>query len=250
MITLLRVVIDGRPQILQVSAGARRATSGPNVVATRFAVYLCELAAAPVIVQPLKPRIEFGVSACSFTAIIGVDRDDIGDVYSLYVSFSSVRLVLARDVRRELCFRCCSFVRKDGLGMAELIRTRQLRPNELLDAALARAAQWNPHVNALSASFPDRARKAIADGLPEGPFQGVPFLLKSLSAPLDGPPITLGSRLFADVVSDHDSTLVERYKRAGLVIFGMTTTPEMGLSASTETSFTGSTRNPRNSKAA
>lgn len=132
----------------------------------------------------------------------------------------------------------------DGLGMAELIRTRQLHPNELLDAALARAAQWNPHVNALSASFPDRARKAIADGLPEGPFRGVPFLLKSLSAMLDGAPVTLGSRLFADAVSDHDSTLVERYKRAGLVIFGMTTTPEMGLSASTETSFTGSTRNP------
>ncbi|TAJ90873.1 amidase [Reyranella sp.] len=134
----------------------------------------------------------------------------------------------------------------DGLGMAELVRARQLHPGELLEAALERAARWNPHLNALSASFPDRARAAIADGLPDGPFQGVPFLLKSLSAMLAGAPSTLGSRLFADFVSDHDSTLVERYKRAGLVIFGMTTTPEMGLSASTETSFTGTTRNPWN----
>lgn len=134
----------------------------------------------------------------------------------------------------------------DGLGMAELVRTRQIHPDELLDTALDRAARWDPHINALSVSFPERARQAIAEGLPEGPFRGVPFLLKSLSAPLRGAPITLGSRLFADAVSDHDSTLVERYKGAGLVIFGMTTTPEMGLSASTETSLTGATRNPWN----
>lgn len=134
----------------------------------------------------------------------------------------------------------------DGLCMAELVRTRQLHPGELLDAALERAARWNPHLNALSASFPDRAREAIAGDLPEGLFRGVPFLLKSLSAMLAGAPATLGSRLFADYVADHDSTLVERYKRAGLVIFGMTTTPEMGLSVSTETSYSGTTRNPWN----
>jgi Asp-tRNA(Asn)/Glu-tRNA(Gln) amidotransferase A subunit family amidase len=134
----------------------------------------------------------------------------------------------------------------DGLGMAELVRTRQVHPGELLEAALERAARWNPHVNALSTSFPDRARGEIVEGLPAGPFEGVPFLLKSLSAMLSGAPATLGSRLFADYVADHDSTLVERYKQAGLVIFGMTTTPEMGLSVSTETSFSGTTRNPWN----
>ena len=74
----------------------------------------------------------------------------------------------------------------------------------------------------------------------------MPFLLKSLSANLAGTPATLGSRLFADFVPIRDSTLVERYKRAGLVIFGVTTTPEMGLSASTETSLSGTTRNPSN----
>lgn len=134
----------------------------------------------------------------------------------------------------------------DGLAMAGLVRRRELHPGELLEAALARAAHWNPHLNALSASFPDRARAAIAEGLPEGPLCGVPFLLKSLSAMLTGAPSTLGSRLFAEAVADHDSTLVERYKQAGLVIFGMTTTPEMGLSVSTETSLSGATRNPWN----
>jgi amidase len=134
----------------------------------------------------------------------------------------------------------------DGLGMAELVHTRQVHPGELLEAALERAARWNPHVNALSTSFPDRARGEIVEGLPAGPFEGVPFLLKSLSAMLSGAPATLGSRLFADYVADHDSTLVERYKQAGLVIFGMTTTPEMGLSVSTETSYSGTTRNPWN----
>ena len=72
----------------------------------------------------------------------------------------------------------------------------------------------------------------------------MPFLLKDASATLAGTPTTQGSRFFADKVAQEDSTLVERFKRAGVVIFGKTTTPELALAASTESSFIGATRNP------
>jgi amidase len=134
----------------------------------------------------------------------------------------------------------------DALGLAELVARRKLDPAALLDAAIERVERCNPKINALAARFYDRARRSIAEGLPPGPFRGVPFLLKDVSVYLSGTVTTMGSRLFRDRVADLDSTLVERYKRAGLVIFGKTTTPEMGLAASTETTLYGDTRNPWN----
>lgn len=134
----------------------------------------------------------------------------------------------------------------DALGLAQLVAARKVDPAALLEAAIARAEQWNPKINALASRLYDRAKQAISEGLPPGPFRGVPFLLKDVSMQLAGTVTTMGSRLFRERVADHDSTLVERFKRAGVVIFGKTTTPEMGLAASTETTLFGDTRNPWN----
>jgi Asp-tRNA(Asn)/Glu-tRNA(Gln) amidotransferase A subunit family amidase len=134
----------------------------------------------------------------------------------------------------------------DALGLAELVRKGEVSPSELLDAALARVSARNDALNAVNMNFEARARRELAAGLPDGPFRGVPFLLKDLHAQLAGERLTYGSRLFADFVSTTDSELVARYRRAGLVLFGRTTSPELGLTAATESLLWGATRNPWN----
>jgi amidase/6-aminohexanoate-cyclic-dimer hydrolase len=134
----------------------------------------------------------------------------------------------------------------DALGLAGLVRGGEVSADELLDEALARSDALNPTLNAVTLRFEDRARAAIEAGLPEGPFRGVPFLLKNLGASMAGTPLTNGSRLFEDFICDHDSTLVVRYVRAGLVIFGRSASPELGVSYATEPLLHGPTRNPWN----
>jgi Asp-tRNA(Asn)/Glu-tRNA(Gln) amidotransferase A subunit family amidase len=138
------------------------------------------------------------------------------------------------------------YERYDALGLAELVRKGDTSPEELLDAALARVSERNPRLNAVNMVWEAEAREAIRAGLPAGPFRGVPFLLKDLHAHVAGLPLTQGSRLFAQQVSAVDSELVRRYRRAGLVIFGRTTSPELGLTATTESTLWGATRNPWN----
>jgi amidase/6-aminohexanoate-cyclic-dimer hydrolase len=134
----------------------------------------------------------------------------------------------------------------DSLGLADLVRRREVRPEELLDAAIDRVEKLNPKLNAVVLRLYDEARTAIAKGLPDGPLRGVPFLLKDLHAHLAGVRLTSGCRFFEDFVSDHDSEIVTRYKRAGLVIFGRTASPEFGLTTTTESTLFGQTRNPWN----
>ena len=134
----------------------------------------------------------------------------------------------------------------DGLGFADLVRRKEVTPAELLEAAIARAEAANPALNAIITRLYDEARAAIAAGLPSGPFTGVPYLLKDLGALYTGAPTSYGSALFDGNIADHDSEITARMKRAGLVIFGKTNTPEMGLSPSTEPKRFGATKNPWN----
>jgi len=136
--------------------------------------------------------------------------------------------------------------RHDALGLAGLVNAREVTPTEVLDAAVERVEARNPAVNAVVARLYDQARAAIAAGLPSGPFTGVPYLLKDLGVLCAGTVTTWGSALFRDAVADHDSEIVARMRRAGLVIFGKTNTSEMGLSTSVEPKLFGATRNPWN----
>jgi Asp-tRNA(Asn)/Glu-tRNA(Gln) amidotransferase A subunit family amidase len=138
------------------------------------------------------------------------------------------------------------YERYDGLGLAELVRRREVSAAELLEVAIARVEATNPAIGAVVARHYDEARAAIAAGLPEGPFTGVPYLLKDLGALYTGTVTSYGSALFADYVADHDSEITVRLKRARLVIVGKTNTPEFGLSTSTEPRLFGPTRNPWN----
>ncbi len=134
----------------------------------------------------------------------------------------------------------------DALGLADLVRKRAVKPEDLLDEAIARTEKINPKINAVVLKYYDEARARIARGLPQGPFAGVPFLLKDLHLLLDGTVTSYGSALFKNEKADHDSTLTERYLAAGLVVFGKTNSPEFGLSVSTEPRLYGPTRNPWN----
>jgi len=138
------------------------------------------------------------------------------------------------------------FERYDGLGLAELIRTKEATPEEVLAATLERIDGRNPAINAVVTRMDDHARAAIRAGLPDGPFKGVPYLLKDLGALYTGVVTSYGSGLFASNVPDHDSEIVARMKRAGLVIVGKSNTPEMGIAPSTEPRLFGPTRNPWN----
>jgi amidase len=138
------------------------------------------------------------------------------------------------------------YERYDGLGLAALVKGRQLSAAELLAAAMERVEQRNPTLNAVVNRMYDEAKAAIAVGLPSGPFSGVPYLLKDLGPLYAGTVTTFGSSCFRNFVPDHDSETVVRLKRAGLVIFGKTLTPEFGLSSSSESRLFGATHNPWN----
>ncbi|HEX3178674.1 MAG TPA: amidase [Methylomirabilota bacterium] len=133
----------------------------------------------------------------------------------------------------------------DGLGLAELVERGDVTPEELLDAAIARLEARNSAVNAVTMPLFDFARRAITAGLPRGPFRGVPFLMKDLTAAIAGVPMTRSCRYYADAPAPTaDSEHVARLKRAGLVIFGRTNTCELGLSLTCEPQLHGPTRNP------
>ena len=136
--------------------------------------------------------------------------------------------------------------RHDALALAGLVKRGDVTPQELLDAALARIEAEDAGRGAIVLDMADAARRAIDTGLPEGPFTGVPFLLKDLGVLTAGFATTGSCPPFRDFVADHDSTIVERYRRAGLVIFGKTKTPELGVSVTTEPVLYGPTRNPWN----
>jgi amidase len=136
--------------------------------------------------------------------------------------------------------------RHDAVGLAELVRRREVSAAELLDEALARTAAVNPKINAVIHLMEGRARQAIEAGLPAGPLQGVPFLIKDLMTAYAGEPMRFGSRLFNDYIPAEDEELTRRYRRAGLVIFGKTNTPELGVTNVTEPELFGPTRNPWN----
>ena len=132
----------------------------------------------------------------------------------------------------------------DAVGLAGLVASGETTPDELLDAAVERVEARNGAVNAVTNRLYDYGRRAIADGLPDGPLKGVPYLLKDLSASLAGCPTTRGCKFFEDVVPAEDSELVRRLKRAGVVVFGRTNTCELGLSLTCEPQLHGATKNP------
>jgi Asp-tRNA(Asn)/Glu-tRNA(Gln) amidotransferase A subunit family amidase len=130
----------------------------------------------------------------------------------------------------------------DAVSLAELIAKREVSAKGVLEAAIARAEQLNPAINAIVHKQYEQALKAVAAGLPEGPLKGVPYLIKDLGFFETGEPATFGSRLFKDFVADHDTAYVTRCKKAGLVFLGRTRIPNRVSTAHAITPGTSNTR--------
>ena len=137
------------------------------------------------------------------------------------------------------------YSRNDATGLAALVASGDVTPSELLDEALARSARLNPKLNAIVQLQEDVARSKIAEGLPQGPFHGVPFLIKDLGCEARDFPTNNGSRLSRDMRWSYDSTLFTRLRATGLNTFARTTSPEFGIGPVTEAGvYDGPTRNP------
>jgi amidase len=134
----------------------------------------------------------------------------------------------------------------DATEQARLIREGEASSSELVEDAIARLEDLNPQLNAVIHPLLDTAREQAAGDLPQGPFRGVPFLVKDLSCYMKGVPVHEGLRPLRDAghVADHDMWLTQRFRQAGFVILGRTNTPELGILPTTEPLAYGPTHNP------
>ena len=135
----------------------------------------------------------------------------------------------------------------DATAQAELVASGKVTPLEMVNAAIERVERYDGALNALTYRWFDAARQlASSSELPEGPFRGVPYLLKDLYAAEAGKPLSNGSKAYkaADYVSTEDTTLVARYKASGLISIGRSNSPEFGSVPVTEPEAWGPTRNP------
>jgi amidase len=136
------------------------------------------------------------------------------------------------------------YTSSDATGLAALVRQKQVKAIELVEAAIEQIELLNPTLNVVVTPMYEQAREAAIGKLTNGPFAGVPFLLKDLGAPCAGIRMTMGSTFMRNFVPDHDNELVARLKRAGLIIIGKTNTPELGILPTTEPRLFGASRNP------
>lgn len=132
----------------------------------------------------------------------------------------------------------------DGLGIAKLIREKEVNVREVLNTAISIIETYDEDISAITTKAYDHAIKAIEKSQPENIFHGVPFLLKDLNVSCKGLPTTLSSKLFENNIAKNDSYLIKLYKKAGLIILGLTKTPELALSLTTEPKIFGPTKNP------
>ncbi len=134
----------------------------------------------------------------------------------------------------------------DALGLAGLIRKKEVTASELVEVAITRAESVNPAINAIVHPLYDMAREMARQAGPNSIFAGQPFLLKDLALEVAGTPRCSGCQGYRNYISESDSIIVERYRKAGLSFLGKTNTPEFGLTPYTEPRLFGPTRNPWN----
>jgi amidase len=134
----------------------------------------------------------------------------------------------------------------DALGLADLVKTKEVKAEELLEIALKRIGEVNPRINAVVHDLSDLGRSMLKQNAGQGIFSGVPFLIKDLGYHIKGYPLTKGSAGWKNYISEEDGHLTKELRKAGLIFLGRTNTPELGLAPFTEPELYGPTRNPWN----
>ena len=135
---------------------------------------------------------------------------------------------------------------EDATALAELVRSGEASPRELADAAIERIEALNPQLNAVITPLFEKGLAAADGELPDGPFRGVPMLVKDLVCHTAGDPLHEGMRFLRELgwTEEEDTWLAGRFREAGFVILGKTNTPELGILPTTEPEAYGATRNP------
>ncbi|WP_028389451.1 amidase [Legionella fairfieldensis] len=136
------------------------------------------------------------------------------------------------------------YCKQDAHSLAELIKAKQISPEQALDYALKRMHEVNPQLNAITIDCHDWALKHLQEMRGDEPFYGVPVLVKDLGFTLQGVPYSAGSRFFAGTVPSLTSDFIERLLEVGMLPFAKTNVPELGLSYVTESALWGPCRNP------
>lgn len=136
------------------------------------------------------------------------------------------------------------FHQYDGLGLAELVRKKEVTPLELVEEVISRIEAYNPEINAVIYKMYARARERAKGELPSGSFTGVPFLIKDAVDTLEGEPTSSGTSILRDVLQPYDNETVQRFRAAGLIFLGKTNLSELCLLPYTEPKTFGPTRNP------
>lgn len=132
----------------------------------------------------------------------------------------------------------------DGLGLAQLVKDKEVKPEELVKLSVEAIEKTNPELNAVVQVIEEKAHQEIQEGLPKGAFEGVPFAIKEIILHAKDIPQSMGSRFAKDFVYPIDSFLMERFRKAGFVTVATTTTPEFAFNATTESVLHGPTHNP------
>ena len=134
----------------------------------------------------------------------------------------------------------------DGLGIADLIKKKEIQPKEVLTEAIHTIEKHNPQLNAVINRFYEKAKKEAENVDINGTFAGVPMLLKDIAQEVQGEKITSGSRSLQTYRAKVDSEYVKQLRKTGALFVGQTNVPEFALMGITEPEYYGPTRNPWN----
>jgi amidase len=140
--------------------------------------------------------------------------------------------------------KAAEYAAHDATGLAQLVAKREVSPKEIARVAAEAIGAVNGTVNAVVETYPDRIEDLDEKSLPDGPFRGVPFLIKDIGAHLDGRKFECGSRLLKDNKIEGDSHVGKLFKEAGLNIIGRTNAPEYSIAGTTENALYGATSTP------
>jgi len=138
------------------------------------------------------------------------------------------------------------FAEHDATGLAALVRSGEVSPKSLVEAAIEAIGQVDPALHAVVHATHESARAASLGELPDSPFRGVPMVVKDLDGALAGAPYTMGTRFLRDYVAPRDGELIARFRRAGFIPVAKTNCPELGILGTTEPEWRGATHNPWN----
>lgn len=136
------------------------------------------------------------------------------------------------------------YIEHDATTLAELVAHRDVSPSELVEAAIQAVESVNPQLNAVIHRMYDHARQLAKSDLPDGPFRGVPMVVKDFDGYVAGIPFTGSCRYLDGYVPTHDSEAIARLRRAGFIFLAKTSCPELGIMGVTESMWRGATRNP------